>query len=488
MVTADTSIRAGHEGVAWSRRRRALAVAIGCAGVALFGVVAAARGATTLTVHVHRAEIRFEGSTAVSGRLSSGNATTGQAVELDADPFPYGSYAPGPTTATGPEGSYSFRVSPVRNTHYRVAFQGPPEVRSHAARVTVVERIGTRVRYLPRGRARLSIRSRHPADLRWGDERATWYVSSSRRGPMKRVEVTRTREATPGRTRLAATVPIPAGAFRFAACFKRRPTGAMGPAASHPPCRGHRFHGPPKGPYTGGGDGPFGYPGHGAVRSARHYLARRSGVTSFAVVGSEGRVYGAHPHRRFVSASVVKAMLLVAYLRRLAGRGGRLDSHSRSLLRPMIHVSDNAAATAVWKRVGDPRLRRLAHRAGMRDFSIHGLWTNAMFSASDQAGFFFGMNGLLPPRFRAFANHLLSHIAAYESWGIPAVARKRGWKAFFKGGWRPTGRGQLVHQVARLERGRVRIAIAVMTDGDPSMGYGISTIQGVTARLLKRRP
>jgi hypothetical protein len=40
--------------------------------------------------------------------------------------------------------------------------------------------------------------------------------------------------------------------------------------------------------------------------------------------------------------------------------------------------------------------------------------------------------------------------------------------------------------VARLERGRTRFGMAVMTDGDPSMGYGITTIQGVTARLLAR--
>ena len=124
----------------------------------------------------------------------------------------------------------------------------------------------------------------------------------------------------------------------------------------------------------------------------------------------------------------------------------------------------------------------------MSDFSIHGIWANAMISAADQARFFFDMNGLVPRHFRAYANDLLSHIVGYESWGVPAVARPRGWKVYFKGGWRSTGRGQLVHQIARLERGRKRIAIAVMTDGDPSMAYGIGTIQGVTRRLLRRRP
>jgi hypothetical protein len=45
-------------------------------------------------------------------------------------------------------------------------------------------------------------------------------------------------------------------------------------------------------------------------------------------------------------------------------------------------------------------------------------------------------------------------------------------------------RGQLVHQVARLERGKLSIAIAVLTDGNPSQAYGRETVRGIAARLV----
>jgi hypothetical protein len=55
---------------------------------------------------------------------------------------------------------------------------------------------------------------------------------------------------------------------------------------------------------------------------------------------------------------------------------------------------------------------------------------------------------------------------------------------FFKDGSEQFGSGQLVHQVARLEGHGRTFALAVMTDGDPSMRYGIDTIQGVAVALL----
>jgi hypothetical protein len=134
--------------------------------------------------------------------------------------------------------------------------------------------------------------------------------------------------------------------------------------------------------------------------------------------------------------------------------------------------------------VGDSGLYSVARAAGMTDFSIVGIWANAQISAADQAKFFFEMDSLIPREYVGYARFLLSTIAGYESWGIPAVARPRGYSVFFKGGWRGTGLGQLVHQVGRLERHGTRFSMAVMTDGDPSMGYGIGTIESVTGSLL----
>jgi hypothetical protein len=177
-------------------------------------------------------------------------------------------------------------------------------------------------------------------------------------------------------------------------------------------------------------------------------------------------------------------MLLVAYLDRRDVRHRRLRGADRRLLGPMIRISDNDAASAVYGRVGPAGLRGVARRAGMRRFIPNPVWGGCQVTARDQAALFSRIRHLLPRRHRKYALGLLRRIVSYERWGIPH-GRPPGWRVYFKGGWFPDDDGWRVHQAALLERGSRHISISVLTRGSPSLGYGAATIAGVTQRLLR---
>ena len=215
------------------------------------------------------------------------------------------------------------------------------------------------------------------------------------------------------------------------------------------------------------------------IAAAVRYARSRAGTVAFAVLDGHGRLRGLRRTTRFPSASVVKAMLMVAVLRR--ADGGHLDAGERDLLRRMITVSDNDAASAIYAQVGGAGLRAVARAAGAKRFADVGNWADAQLTAADQARFFLRIDKLVPAAHRRYARKLLSSIVGWQRWGIPPVAGTHRMKVFFKGGWR-TG---IVHQVALLERDGRRIALAVLTSGEPSMAYGEETIEEIARRVLR---
>jgi hypothetical protein len=336
------------------------------------------------------------------------------------------------------------------------------------------------------------VRSEHPPDLAWGDRQVYWYVAEGSSKTFRRVKVNRSKQGSAGATKLSATFEVPAGKFRFFECFSAPGKEALGPAGIHHSChKGRDFQDDATGKekqYTasyffGHGKSPNGFPYPYRVRNAASYLRSRAGYTGFAVMDSEGRLSGQDIHRTFVSASVVKAMLLVAYLSRRGIRGHRLSAASRSVLHPMITRSDNAAASRVFATIGTRGLARLARRAGMHHFAPSYAWGDTRIAAADQARFFYRIDRLVPRRHRGYARGLLRSVVPYQRWGIPRALPRRT-RVYFKGGWRPAGSGWIVHQVALLERGRRRMSLAVLTDRDRSEGYGHETIRGIAARLL----
>jgi beta-lactamase family protein len=233
------------------------------------------------------------------------------------------------------------------------------------------------------------------------------------------------------------------------------------------------------------------YPSARALRSAERFAADRGGVAFALIDGSVG-LRGYDPDRTFSSASVSKALLVAAELRRLGREGLPLDQETRALLEPMVTYSDNRSADAIYARVGDQGLQEVAERAGMRSFqTVPGYWGGDRITAADMARFFYRLEANLPGPHRRYAMGLLSRITSAESWGIPE-AIGHGWMIWFKGGWRPPGEkensGPVTHQAALLVHRRgERVALAVLTD-EPPGGASFAIIGGIAERLLGSTP
>ncbi len=449
---------------------------------ALTAMAAAAKAGLgpTISLAASPSQITSGDSVVLAGKVTGD--LPGSRVQLYSRPYPYKTATLAGVATTATNGSYSFTEKPVRNTRYQVRLVGTTA--TARTQVGVVGRVIQRQKPISLGRAKVVIVVFHPSGLDWRHGTVDWSFASGS-GKFHSGPTTKPKRLGAHKLELVVKVPLPAGGYRWQACFHAPGDRALTSAHPPPGCHGQG--------YTGHGHLPQGFPGPKLIARAEHYLAQRQGTNSFAVVDSEGRISGVNINQQHITGSLVKAMLLVAYLRRLDRMGQHhIDSYSNSILQPMIEVSDNNSATQCWNIVGNAGLYSVAHAAGMTHFSVDtnaswgAEWGAALLTAHDQAKFFFEMDSLIPKEFVHYADYLLSHISSYDTWGIPTAARPLGYQVWFKAGWRPSPHIYLVNQAARLEKGHVRFAIAVLTDGDPDMGYGISTIQGTTAALLHK--
>jgi beta-lactamase class A len=228
---------------------------------------------------------------------------------------------------------------------------------------------------------------------------------------------------------------------------------------------------------------PLPFPRFASIVEAEHYAAHRLGRVSFAVMRTDGQIRGLAVNRQEPSASVVKAMLLAAYLR----HHPHPDAAARATLDPMIRVSDNGAAERIYGDVGAAGLAEVGRLAHMTHLGLGRALFDTGITPSDQVRLFFHLDRVIPLPLLHYAKGLLSSIVDWQSWGIPAAARPRHWRVYFKGGWRDG----LTHQSAQLIRSRppqTKFALSVLTRDSPSMPYAEDTIAGITRILLRRYP
>jgi Beta-lactamase enzyme family len=194
---------------------------------------------------------------------------------------------------------------------------------------------------------------------------------------------------------------------------------------------------------------------------------------------------------RFDSASVVKAAILGALLRKAEAQHRSLTAHEKSLASLMITQSDNTAATTLWNDVGRYRLQRFLDLAGMSQTVLgpSGYWGMTQITARDESLLLWLLldpNSILTTANRHYELDLMAHVIASQRFGVPAGA-PAGFTVHVKNGWAPLPEAAdpwYVNSIGCFTKGdgTKDYSIVVLTHqpaAHPAMSYGVATIDDV---------
>lgn len=191
-----------------------------------------------------------------------------------------------------------------------------------------------------------------------------------------------------------------------------------------------------------------------------------------------------HPNLHFYAASVIKPTILAALLRTAQEENRRLTARERRLAWLMITQSDNNAATALWNQEGPTRMQHLLNLAKMTQTRLAYAWGLSLLTAHDEIlllTLISSPNKILDVYSRVYAQYLMSHVISSQRWGVPAGA-PTSVKVGVKNGWLPypVSDNWEINSIGffKITKPFRDYEIAMLTYNNPTMQYGIDTIEG----------
>ncbi|MEH0578571.1 MULTISPECIES: serine hydrolase [Streptomyces] len=190
------------------------------------------------------------------------------------------------------------------------------------------------------------------------------------------------------------------------------------------------------------------------------------------------------------SASVVKVTVLSALLWDAKKHNRYLTTRETTLAKAMITQSDNNATTTLWKQLGMTKIKGFLTAAGMTRTvpGANGYWGLTQINVTDEQKLLkliTAKNTVLSDNSRAYILKLMNQVISSQRWGTPAGAPstvtvhvKNGWLQRSTHGWR-------VHSVGTFNGGGHDYMITVLTHGNSTMSYGVTTIQNVAKAIHK---
>ena len=221
--------------------------------------------------------------------------------------------------------------------------------------------------------------------------------------------------------------------------------------------------------------------------------ALRSRVSAVAVgVDDPGRRLQCwlNSSAHFDSASVVKVTILSALLRKAQEQHRYLTRTEALLAKEMITESDNYAASALWDDVGRYHLQHFLNLARMTQTYLGPgpYWGLTQITAYNEVlllRLLVNQNRVLDTSSRDYALGLMARVIPAQRWGVPVGAPtsltvhvKNGWLPLPTHGWR-------INSIGTITGRGGGYSIVVLTQDNPTMAYGIDTIEAI-ARAINR--
>ncbi|WP_235433202.1 serine hydrolase [Protofrankia coriariae] len=234
----------------------------------------------------------------------------------------------------------------------------------------------------------------------------------------------------------------------------------------------------PKAPSLSGSDLSERFQGYLEGRPGQVGVAVYDAVTGRTVTVDDPTAPG------FETASTVKLSILLGILER-AGPSGRLGTSELRNAQAMIYVSDNRAASRLWRSLGGTAsMDTMFSRLGMTRTKAGGggRWGLTLTSAADQLAVLRTLaypGGVLSEQARATAASLLAGVVPAQRWGLPGGV-PAGVTVEVKNGWLPRDGGWVIASIGHVHGGGRDYVMAVYSRSNPSMRAGIDTVEGLS--------
>lgn len=190
------------------------------------------------------------------------------------------------------------------------------------------------------------------------------------------------------------------------------------------------------------------------------------------------------------SASVVKVTVLATLLWDAKKHNRYLTDRESTLAKAMITQSDNDATSALWRQLGMTKIKGFLAAAAMTKTvpGADGYWGLTQINVTDEQKLLklvTAKNTVLSDNSRAYILKLMNQVTSSQRWGTPAGAPssvtvhvKNGWLQRSTHGWR-------VHSLGTFNGGGHDYMMSVLTHGNSTMSYGVTTIQNVAKAIHK---